>query len=1032
MIPRMSGEGRSPFVGRVRELERLRAAWADVQGGRSRTILLGGEAGIGKTRLLDMLGDEIRATGGLVVRGGSPASAEGALPFAAIVALFRAVARQLDAAEAERVTGPSGAALALLLPALRDQAAGDEPDGRMALFEAVLAAVERLAEVKGPSMLVVEDLQWADRSTRDLFGYLVHSLRDVEILLVGTYRSDGLAPGHPLRVQLAELDRLEGVERIDLVRLGGPEVAQMAAAVLGSGVGPDVVRRVVERSDGNPYFAEEILRALDEGREDYPPTLRELLAARLAGIPPALDQLVRMCAAIGGRFDQRILEGVIAAAPAELGSALRDCVARGLLTFEREGDRDVLAFRQTLLRQEAYDGLVRAERRRIHEAVARTLEQHPDYVPGPRALVDGEIARHWVQAEVARPARDALIRAGTSAEAAFAFPEAAAAFERALGVWDAAERDVDAGGDHEPIGFRPERVGEPAPHGPSRIDIVRRAADANSLAGRPDRALALVEPLLGTAGLPEGDAADWLRCGRYAWETGDLPRALEALDTAGALAGQDGRLAARVASARAGALIAAGRYAEARAAADHAITAATSAGSTSIARTARGLRGVAMAMEGDLEQGLAELSTARATDAAARAASVVMPRPSRIGEVVRGVEGYARVLERAGRPTLLAETVREGADLARRLGVEETFGGRVGAIQARSAFMTGDWDGADTATLALLDRAPDAETAARVHTVRAQLATGRGAFDDAAVHLAFAREAAVRVADPAVHADIAAALADLATWRRQLSEARDVVDAAVRRLHGAEDRIPIIPLAWLGLRAEADRAEVARATRDGRETAEAVAVGTALHAEVRALTKRLADRTAAAPRELRAISALAEAEFGRLEGRGDPAAWESALLRANDARDPWLAAYAGWREAEARLSGRGDRDRAELALRAAMERANRLGAAPLRDEMLAFARRARISLDAADAPLPDASEAAVRSALGLSERELEVLGLVAEGYTNRRIGEALFITEKTAGHHVSNVLGKLGVASRVEAAALAHRVGLLAVLPPAS
>jgi DNA-binding CsgD family transcriptional regulator len=207
-------------------------------------------------------------------------------------------------------------------------------------------------------------------------------------------------------------------------------------------------------------------------------------------------------------------------------------------------------------------------------------------------------------------------------------------------------------------------------------------------------------------------------------------------------------------------------------------------------------------------------------------------------------------------------------------------------------------------------------------------------------------------------------------------------------------------------------------------------VGTALHAEVRALTRGLADRTASAPRELRAISALAEAEFERLEGRPSPDAWESALLRANDARDPWLAAYAGWREAEARLAGRGDRERAELALRAAMERANRLGAAPLRDEMLAFARRARLSVDASEERPPDASTASVRASLGLSERELEVLALVAEGYTNRRIGEVLFITEKTAGHHVSNVLGKLGVASRVEAAALAHRVGLLAELPP--
>jgi DNA-binding NarL/FixJ family response regulator len=167
-----------------------------------------------------------------------------------------------------------------------------------------------------------------------------------------------------------------------------------------------------------------------------------------------------------------------------------------------------------------------------------------------------------------------------------------------------------------------------------------------------------------------------------------------------------------------------------------------------------------------------------------------------------------------------------------------------------------------------------------------------------------------------------------------------------------------------------------------------------------------------------------DAEASRVDGRPDPAAWR-AVAEAWAAFDrPYFAAYARWREAEAALAG-GDRAGATEALRAADVAAAVLGAQPLRDAVDALARRARIAL-VAPAEERVAEPAVEEDPFGLTPREREVLALVADGRTNRQIAERLFISESTAGVHVSNILGKLGVASRGEAAAIAFRLGLVA------
>ncbi len=171
---------------------------------------------------------------------------------------------------------------------------------------------------------------------------------------------------------------------------------------------------------------------------------------------------------------------------------------------------------------------------------------------------------------------------------------------------------------------------------------------------------------------------------------------------------------------------------------------------------------------------------------------------------------------------------------------------------------------------------------------------------------------------------------------------------------------------------------------------------------------------------------LCEAEAARLHRDADTEAWAAAVGAWEQLERPYVVAYARWREAEAHLAGRGSRDHAAAALRSSLETAERLGAAPLAREVKALAARARISLDVAAGRVDSAGarRRSGRRALGLTAREREVLGLVALGRTNRQIADELFISENTAGVHVSNIIGKLRVSGRGEAAALAYRLGL--------
>jgi predicted ATPase len=282
----MGGRMTSPtFVGRIEELQALEAARRRARDGEPAVVLVGGEAGVGKTRLVTELIARCAADGTRVLAGGCVPVGEGALPYAPIVEALRILVAEAGVAAVRELVGPSWPELARLLPALGAPDRGGPPGqaAQAQLFELLLGLLGRLGE-QVPLVLVVEDVHWADQSTRDLLAFLVRNLRRERVLVVITYRND--EPGQQqLGPWLAELDRGGPVQRIELSRLDRSQTAAQLTGILGAAPADDLVEGVFARSEGNPFFTEELLAVVRSGAGELPATLRDLLRGRVDALP---------------------------------------------------------------------------------------------------------------------------------------------------------------------------------------------------------------------------------------------------------------------------------------------------------------------------------------------------------------------------------------------------------------------------------------------------------------------------------------------------------------------------------------------------------------------------------------------------------------------------------------------------------------------------------------------------------------------------------------------------------------------------
>lgn len=984
------------LVGRRAELAQLRAAMERAADGLPGLALVAGEAGVGKTRLVDELVQWARSEGHRVLVGGCVSLSEEAAPFAPIVDALRPLGRDLTQGQLDDVAGPNPAALGALLPAVASAAWAEDSTGisvdtahgrRLELLLGMLGRLARMA----PVLLVVEDIHWADRSTVDVLAFLARNLSDEPMLLVSTYRTDEPEARGYLLPFIAEMGRSPRAERLDLSRLDRAEVAEQISAILGSPATSALIDGVFDRSQGNAFFSEELLAAGSVAGA-MPLSLQDVVAARIGALSVRAKHLVRVASAVGRHFPEPLLARVVDMKERAFRAALREAIDHHIVVRQVAADGERLGFRHALVREVLYSDLLASERRALHAACAREIEDRLLVAPDP--VLASELAHHWQAADEPVRALHASIDAALAAEAAGAPTEAALQFERALDLLSRVP-DAEAG----------LSLG--------RVQLLERAA-ANQL-DNPARAvqhvreaLELTDPVLDPSRAGILQAA----LGRYLWFSGDGASALAACREAVRLvpAQPPSVERARVTAGLAQILMILTHSEEAVMYATQAVELASAVGARATMGHALNTLGLLTAYLGAVDDGLAMLR--RALDIGRELGSA--------DDTQRAYTNLQDVLiVAAARFDAAAELGMEAIDPPGARRPTGVWAALTLIDVAWARYMGGRWDEA----IAALEQArlqPTGGVAEIEWGIRAaQLRVGRGEFDAARRQLAVVQRLLKPAVDTQWLAPTIAAEAELALWTGDPAKALRAVAAGLGRIEPSfgANVSRIGPILGLGVRAAVD---VTRRTqrRQSAEADAARAEGVGHVMAMRALRDEIAARWPAHLRLAEPYDALCQAEASRLEGPGDPERWTHAAGLFESLPQPYPAAYARFREAEAMLSARRDVAAARSSLRLAHEAASSMGAAPLRGAVEALALRAHVGLS------PDPAASTQRAPAGLTAREREILALVATGLTNRQIGERLFITQKTASHHVSNVLAKLGVRGRAEAAAEAVRLGI--------
>jgi DNA-binding CsgD family transcriptional regulator/tetratricopeptide (TPR) repeat protein len=979
----------SPLVGRADEIHRLTdlVGLGDEAGG---AVLLGGDAGAGKSRLLAELSGQARAAGWRVLIGHCLDFGDSSLPYLPLSEAFGRLAAETPAAASALVaTSP---AIARLLPShrlLTGEPAEAEPTDRSSLLDAVHDALARLGS-ESPLLLIVEDIHWADQSTRDLLSFLFSRRFDVPVCVVASYRSDELHRRHPLRAALAEWSRLPGVARLQLGPLPDDDARQLVQALHPGSLLERDLRLIVARAEGNPFFLEELVAAVEVSGGELPTDLADLLLVRLDQLDDVGRLVVRAAAVAGRRAPHDLLARGADLDEATLDTALRAAVEANVLVAVGS---DGYAFRHALLAEAVYQDLLPGERVRLHAAYAAAMSTRQ--VDGTAA----ELARHALASHDLVTALRASVQAGDEAMTVGGPDEAAQHYELALALVADPKVADDA------------RTGDAGNHRFDPVALGLRASAAAAAAGHWFRALALVEEQLRT--LPD-DAPALDRIRLLLAIAGlalvmDTPVDVLALTTEAVhlLPDDPTALRARV------------LHMHARANADRARESDAVLWANKAQALARdlGLPDVVA----DAATTLARIDKYATNPQASESALVEAIADARAaGEVtaeLRGLCTLGGLHYNQGRLAPALAAYRQAADRAIETGRPwAPYGLDAIAFTAIVAHVSGEWQlAAETVAVGGQSRPEFAE--ALLAAVGLQLAADRGDAD------ALDRIAALRAwwqKDGLVAISSGAAAIELLGHSGDLSGAQAMYDDVVasvsklwqRMTFHARIRLNALLLGHLATAAASasvsERADLA--TRGGELAATSAAVATA-------------DERPQGP-EGTAWLARAHAEHARLRwlaGVNPPPedelveSWQQAVAAFETFGHVHETARSLARLA-AVLRATGEPAQAADAAATAREIAVRLGAKPLLAELRSLA----------DPAAPASRQQRSSSGDALTAREAEVLTLVAAGRSNREIGEQLFISAKTVSVHVSNIMAKLGASSRTEAAALARRRGLLA------
>ncbi|MBO3746904.1 AAA family ATPase [Streptosporangiaceae bacterium NEAU-GS5] len=943
MLDDMIGRAASPvFVGRVTELATLAEAYDQARKQSAGAVLVGGEAGVGKTRLVSRFAEKAAEDGAHVLLGGCIELSTEGLAYAPFTAALRQLVRECGAAEVTALL-PDGAErdLARLLPEFGEPSGDVETDtARARLFEQILTLLERLAE-KRPVLLLIEDIHWADRSSRDLISFLCRNVGASPILMVMTYRADELHRTHPLRPVLAELSRVAGVTRLDLPRFSREEVAEQVAGILGTVPTFAQVSKIFERSEGIALFVEALV---DCGEEcGFPDTLHDLIIGSVEMLPEETQRVLRIAAAGGVRVGHDLLAAVSALSDVDLEDALRPAIAANVLQV---ADGGTYAFRHALIREAVHDELLPGEHTRMHARYAQAIDRDRSLVPHGRAAI--ELAHHW------HSARDdvwALISAWDAAAKAakmFAHTEQLDLLERVLTLW---EKVPDAA----------ERIGT------DHTKVLEKAADAAYLSGELDKCNRFVRAALEQL----DEAAEPERVAELLVQRSDVkiskskPGALDDLRHAMSLVPEPSETRAYVLSRLSRQLILAGHISEGAALTNEAIEMARALGDECSEADLLMDLALGNSLSADLEGTIAINSQALAIGTRLGSARIML----------RAIANNIDALNNQGRSAQAVELALEGEKLARKYGRVRGNGLFIANNRAEALESTGRWDEALEIVRVSLALGPNVRTAKHLLRIRADITMARGEFDISHATLG----------------EIGAFSTHEEEWAQEWSTNARLV------------------LGWYLLTGKPERALEAaeRALANPPWSAKAM-LGWRLLALVRAVCDAAADRDRVAAIHSRASEFAAQM---RIDGPVSDAfrlAWEGEF---DTAAERWAELGRPYAQARtltsaARIAAEaGDRDGAAERLRIARPLAVDLHAVPLVNDIDDLARRV------------GADRQATAADSVLTSRELEVLRLVAEGRSNREIAAELFISAKTASVHVSNILAKLGVATRGEAAA---------------
>lgn len=977
----------SPLIGRAADLQRLSelAGLRNPHQGAS-GVLVSGDAGVGKTRLLSEFMSAAHTSAWRVLLGRCLDFADGALSYLPFSDALGAFATQ-SPSQVEALT-EAYPALSHLLPGRRlltePTAAPEESTAKAELFEALHAALDDLA-ADSPVLVVIEDLHWADASTREMLTFLFTRQFTHPVTIVGSYRSDDMHRRHPLRLSLAEWSRVPDVHRIGLHPLHDADIRTLVRALKPGPLQESKVQAIVSRAEGNAFFTEELVEATTDDGNALPDDLSHLLLVRLDQIDDATRAVVRAAAVAGRRVSHALLARVVGLETTALDNALRAAVESNLLTPSAD---EGYSFRHALLAEAVYDDLLPGERVRLHLAYVEALLSHD--IAGTAA----ELARHAREAHDVDTALRASIKAGEDAMSVGGPDEAAQHF------MDALEHSAALDAEHPP-----GSIGAAA--------LTVKTAEALTAAGRPHKAVSLLTAYLSDHPQPQ-PAEDHVEI-LIALATAALVDETD-VDALAVTTEALNLISAEPASAQKARVMAA--HARTNLDRDRNDDAMRWAGEAQALADDLGLA----AVKADAKTTLANLQE-RAGDPeeSMRTLEAIVERALAEGDPtteLRSLHNLGGLHFAAGRFseafTLYERATHRAEQLSRPWA---PYGIDARVLAGVTAYYMGDWD----AALRICDvtgQRPSMMAETALAAVAMAPAAGRG--DTAALDLVDHLRAQWH-RDGMVAILMAAAAIDLYGDSGDLAAAVEVHDAAVElvsslwqnptfharvRLSGlllgqfasyVDQHGPAGAPRWLD-RAEEVRDAAAEAFDRHQEMQVVGPESRAWMERVRAEDLRL--------RWLRGVQAPSAADLA--------AAWRRTLAAFEEFGHVFELARTQARLA-CILRAVGDAAEARSLADRARQTAERLHAQPLLKEVRAIGFTAARSSSPPAAPGQES----------LTSREEEILGLVAQGRSNGEIARHLYISPKTVSVHVSNILAKLDAHSRTEAAALARQRGLL-------